>query len=127
MFNPERWLNSGIKTSTSVGVIGNLMTFSSGIRAVIHGLTDEFTCTLAYCSLFRAENCTPTTNSWKFAFAELQAFLFEIVGQMEFSTTPELKRVRREAALVMVPTIEGELEKGAQMPLRVRVAPQDNE
>lgn len=72
------------------------------------------------------EHRTFTTNSscigWKFAYAELQAFLFEIIGQMEFSPTPETKRIRREAVLIMVPTLEGEVEKGAQMPLRVRVA-----
>ncbi|KAG6918884.1 hypothetical protein DXG01_010948 [Tephrocybe rancida] len=92
VFNPERWLNSGVKKSTSVGVLGNL-------------------------------SCI----GWKFAVTELQVFLFELIGQMEFSRTPESERVRREAAIVMVPTIEGQVEKGAQLPLRVRVTPRDEE
>lgn len=53
---------------------------------------------------------------------ELQAFLVELVGEFEFLPTPESQKIRREAALVMVPTIEGQVEKGAQLPLRIRVA-----
>ncbi|RDB25147.1 hypothetical protein Hypma_007406 [Hypsizygus marmoreus] len=95
-FNPERWLHSGgVKKSASVGVMGNIMTFSGGIRACI---------------------------GWRFAVVELQAFLVELVGGFEFSLTPDAQKIRRESASVMVPTVEGEVEKGVQMPLRVRVA-----
>ncbi|KAF5375503.1 hypothetical protein D9615_009187 [Tricholomella constricta] len=95
VFNPERWLNSRVIKSTSVGVLGNLMSFSGGVRSCI---------------------------GWKFAVVELQAFLFELVGGIEFLPTPASQKVRREAALVMVPTIEGQVEKGSQLPLRIRVA-----
>ncbi|KAG6836440.1 hypothetical protein H0H93_007976 [Arthromyces matolae] len=99
VFNPDRWLRpGGVKKSISIGVLGNLMSFSGGVRSCI---------------------------GWKFALGELQAFLYELAGQMEFSTTPETNKIRREAAIVMIPTIEGQVEKGAQMPLRVRVAPKD--
>lgn len=56
---------------------------------------------------------------------ELQAFLVELVGEFEFSPTPESQKVRREGALIMTPTIEGEAEKGVQLPLRVRIAPRE--
>ncbi|KAG5644497.1 hypothetical protein DXG03_008239 [Asterophora parasitica] len=95
LFNPERWLNSGVKKTTSVGALGNLMTFSAGIRTCI---------------------------GWKFAVTELQTFIFELVGPFEFISTPESQKIRREAALIMVPIVEGQVEKGAQLPLRIRVA-----
>lgn len=54
---------------------------------------------------------------------ELQAFIVELLSNFEFTATPKIDKIRREAALVMVPTIEGELEKGSQLPLRVTFAP----
>lgn len=62
---------------------------------------------------------------WKFAVLELQAFLVELIGTFEFALTPESRKIRREGALVMVPTVEGEIEKGSQLPLRVRLAPRE--
>jgi hypothetical protein len=53
---------------------------------------------------------------------EFQAFLTEIVGKFEFALTDQCERVRREACLVMAPTLEGEVENGVQLPLRVSVA-----
>lgn len=55
---------------------------------------------------------------------ELQTFLVQLVSNFEFGLTEELKRLRRENALVMVPTLEGELEKGVQLPLTVSLATQ---
>ncbi|KAF9462391.1 cytochrome P450 [Collybia nuda] len=95
-FDPERWLKPGLKkATTSVGVLANLMSFSGGVRSCI---------------------------GWKFAVLELQAFLVEMIGTFEFSLTPESQRIRREGALVMIPTVEGEVEKGAQLPLKVKLA-----
>ncbi|GLB37928.1 putative cytochrome p450 [Lyophyllum shimeji] len=98
LFNPERWLNGTVKKSISVGVLGNLMTFSGGVRSCI---------------------------GWKFAVVELQAFMFELIGAFEFLPTPESQKIRKEPALVMVPTIEGQVDKGAQLPLRIQVASKD--
>lgn len=53
---------------------------------------------------------------------ELQAFLAELISKFEFSMTPEAHKVRRESCLVMTPTIEGQLEKGTQLPLRIQIA-----
>jgi hypothetical protein len=54
---------------------------------------------------------------------EIQAFLTEIVGKFEFTLTEKSERIRREACLVMAPTLEGEVENGVQLALRVSVAP----
>ncbi|KAJ8090208.1 hypothetical protein PM082_018798 [Marasmius tenuissimus] len=97
VFRPERWLENddSKKGGTSIGVYANLLTFSGGVRSCI---------------------------GWRFAVLELQTFLVELISNFEFSTTPECDKIRREACGVMVPTIEGEVEKGGQCPLRVWIA-----
>jgi len=95
-FNPDRWLTPGNGGKvTSVGVYGNLLSFSGGVRSCI---------------------------AWRFAVLELQAFIVELIGNFEFALTPEALKVRREACLVMSPTIEGQLEKGIQLPLSIKLA-----
>ncbi|KAK7032242.1 hypothetical protein VNI00_013200 [Paramarasmius palmivorus] len=86
-FNPDRWLNStSTNSGSSVGVYANLATFAGGHRGCI---------------------------GWRFAILEMQAFLVELISNFEFSATAESSRIRREAAGVMIPTLEGELEKVA--------------
>ena len=58
---------------------------------------------------------------WRFVVLELSAFLFELINRFDFAISPTL-RVHRGAAAVMVPMLEGELEKGTQLPLFVRHA-----
>lgn len=41
--------------------------------------------------------------------------------------TPESFKVRREFCLGMTPTVEGQVEKGSQLPLMVALAPEDEE
>ena len=53
---------------------------------------------------------------------EVQAFLTEIVGKFEFALTDKSELVRREACVLMAPTLEGEVENGVQMMLKVSVA-----
>ncbi|KAI3614092.1 cytochrome p450 [Moniliophthora roreri] len=98
-FNPERWLGpSRVKTDAPLGVYANLATFSGGVRSCI---------------------------GWRFAVLEMQAFLMELIDNFEFSLAPESHKIRRESCLIMQPTIEGELEKGCQLPLQVRIASRD--
>ncbi|EGO00602.1 hypothetical protein SERLA73DRAFT_104941 [Serpula lacrymans var. lacrymans S7.3] len=99
-FNPERWFNERdhSKKAGSVGVYGNLLTFAGGIRSCI---------------------------GWRFALIEIQTFLIEMVGNFEFALAVDPGKIRRENCIIMVPTIEGEMEKGVQMPLKVSVAPRD--
>jgi len=98
LFNPDRFLEHSGKRGPTVGVFGNILTFSGGVRACI---------------------------GWRFAIYEIQAFLVELISNFEFKPTEEAKRLRRENALIMVPTLEGELQKGVQLPLRVSLAPRE--
>ncbi|KZT01474.1 cytochrome P450 [Laetiporus sulphureus 93-53] len=103
-FNPERLLDFSGKRGPTVGVFANIaaayyrLTFSGGIRACI---------------------------GWRFAVYELQSFLVHLISNFEFSLTEEVKHLRRENALVMIPTLEGEEGKGPQLPLNVSLAPRD--
>lgn len=53
----------------------------------------------------------------------MQSFLTEIVGKFEFALTDKAERVWKEPCLVMVPVVEGEVENGIQLALKVSVAP----
>ncbi|KDQ64164.1 hypothetical protein JAAARDRAFT_201555 [Jaapia argillacea MUCL 33604] len=99
-FNPDRWLTGHGKENNgpSIGVVGNLLTFSSGIRSCI---------------------------GWRFAMVEMQTFLADLVNNFEFALTEESKKITRQAALVMVPMVGGKLDEGAQLPLAVSIAPRD--
>ncbi|PCH35645.1 cytochrome P450 [Wolfiporia cocos MD-104 SS10] len=98
LFNPQRFLDYKGKRGPSVGVFSNVLTFSGGVRACI---------------------------GWRFALYEFQAFLVKLMSNFEFTLADETKRLRRENAVVMIPTLEGEAEKGAQLPLKVSLATQD--
>ncbi|KAJ4471511.1 cytochrome P450 [Lentinula aciculospora] len=101
VFNPDRWLNPGhVSNSVPLGVYANLATFSGGIRSCI---------------------------GWRFAVLEIQAFIVELIRNYKFTSTPTLDGFRRESAFLMAPTIEGELEKGSQMPLGVAFAKRDDD
>ncbi|TCD61631.1 hypothetical protein EIP91_008155 [Steccherinum ochraceum] len=95
VFNPERWLNQSEKKDISVGIFSNLATFAGGPRACI---------------------------GWRFAVYEIQAFMIELVSNFEFNLTEDCKLIRREPVFIMAPTVEGQVGKGAQMPLKVTLA-----
>ncbi|KAJ7478616.1 cytochrome P450 [Mycena galericulata] len=96
VFNPERWLNGSMrKPDAPVGAYANLLTFAGGLRTCI---------------------------GWRFAVLELQAFLIELLSDFEFTLTVEAMHIRREACIVMVPTVEGQRDKGTQLPIRVTIA-----
>jgi len=98
-YNPDRWFkNNGEKKGPSVGVYANLLTFAGGVRACV---------------------------GWRFALCELQALTVEIINNFELGLTPEIERLRREACLVMIPTLEGEELKGENLPLKVTLAARD--
>ncbi|KAI6029283.1 hypothetical protein PISMIDRAFT_683590 [Pisolithus microcarpus 441] len=100
VFNPDRWLD-GIakdKKETATGAYANLLTFGGGPR---------------------------TCLGWRFAVIEIQVFLVEIVRKYEISLTEKARRIRRESCLVMVPTVEGEIARGVQLPLAISVAPRN--
>ncbi|KAF9014738.1 hypothetical protein BDZ89DRAFT_440406 [Hymenopellis radicata] len=89
------------KGSTAVGVYGNLMTFGSGVRACI---------------------------GWRFALLEFQTILLYLIKDFEFDVDPTLSsKLRRDASLIMLPMLEGEDDKGPQMPLYVSLVKRDGD
>ncbi|KAG7439454.1 cytochrome P450 [Guyanagaster necrorhizus] len=98
VFDPARWFRGNMSKDVPVGVYGNLFSFGGGLRSCI---------------------------GWRFAVLELHAFIIEVVNNFEFSLTKESECIRREACFIMAPTVEGEVDKGSQLPLRVAVASRD--
>ncbi|KAJ3749248.1 cytochrome P450 [Lentinula detonsa] len=98
VFNPDRWFRESEKKGPTLGVVGNLLTFAGGVRTCI---------------------------GWRFALYEMLSLLVEIVNNFELTPTKELERLRREACLVMLPTLEGEQIKGENLPLRISIAARD--
>ncbi|KAK0505319.1 cytochrome P450 [Armillaria luteobubalina] len=98
VFDPTRWFRGSTNKEALVGVYGNLFSFVGGLRSCI---------------------------GWRFAVLELHAFITEVVNKFEFSLTRESERIRREFCGIMVPTVEGEVEKGSQLPLKVAAASRD--
>lgn len=56
---------------------------------------------------------------------EIHAFVVQLVGQFEFEFATPPENIRREACGVMTPTLKGDVAKGTQLPLRVKLAPSD--
>lgn len=54
---------------------------------------------------------------------ETQAFLVEIINRFECSLSEKATRIRRESCGIVAPTVEGEVDKGVQMPLIISLAP----
>lgn len=95
-YKPERWLENGQdRKGPTLGVYGNLLTFAGGVRTCI---------------------------GWRFALYEVLCLTIEIINNFELALTPDIDRLRREACLVMLPTLEGEQVKGENLPLRVSLA-----
>ena len=57
---------------------------------------------------------------------EIQAFIVEIIGKFELTMTDQSERICRAPCVVMVPMIDGELERGSQLPLVVSIAAREN-
>ncbi|KAK0504284.1 cytochrome P450 [Armillaria luteobubalina] len=96
-FNPDRWLKGTVRPNSdvSIGVYANLFTFIGGKRS-----------------------CT----GWRFALLEMHAFIVELVKSFEFGLTADAHKIRREPCAVVTPTVEGEVDKGPQLKLKVRMA-----
>jgi hypothetical protein len=52
---------------------------------------------------------------------EMQSVLAELISTFEFSLPDQHVDIQRMAIGVMTPMIKGELHKGAQMPLKVKL------
>ncbi|KAF8547988.1 hypothetical protein OG21DRAFT_1423884 [Imleria badia] len=56
---------------------------------------------------------------------EIQAFLTTLVGKFEFGMTDMTERSLRLPGFVVGPMVNGELDRGNQMPLAISLTPQD--
>ncbi|KAK0231588.1 cytochrome P450 [Armillaria fumosa] len=97
MFNPERWLDSDVKRNAkvSLGMYGNLyLVWAGGSR------------------MFVSPSC----------IIHLLTSLQRIIDKFELSLTEDCTRIRRESCRAMVSTLEGDVRRGTQLPLRVKIA-----
>lgn len=92
LFDPNRWLEErkGAQASYS-GMYANLMTFFGGARGCI---------------------------GWRFALAEMQVFLIELLRNFQFSLPPGVE-IMRELALVTIPVVRGDESRRQLLPLIV--------
>ncbi|KAL0060042.1 hypothetical protein AAF712_013162 [Marasmius tenuissimus] len=90
-WNPERFLD--VHKPTTVGVYGNLMTFSAGHRACI---------------------------GWRFAVLEIQSVAAELIESFEFKLPKDTYVVGLPAGFKL-PFVVGEWHKGPQMPLHTKI------
>ncbi|KAF8817277.1 cytochrome P450 [Phlegmacium glaucopus] len=101
LWNPERFLDSKDDSKNKLGLIGNLLTFSGGIRGCI---------------------------GWRFAVLQIQGVIAELIQKLEFSLPVEpIDIVGAPIGLTDVtPMIRGQPEKGtSQLPLRVTAVQDD--
>ncbi|KZT63987.1 cytochrome P450 [Daedalea quercina L-15889] len=93
MWNPYRWMNNtGREKQINVGVYGNLLTFSGGVKACI---------------------------GWRFTVIELQAICVELLENFEFAIPDDKPDIQRVPGGLMIPMIRGKPQLGSQMPLKV--------
>ncbi|KAF8260788.1 cytochrome P450 [Lactarius quietus] len=94
-WNPERFLDPQRyrEASSNIGVFGNLMSFSTGVRACI---------------------------AWRFAVLEMQVMIVALLENFEVSLPPqnEKTKIYRKPSQIMIPMAKG--EKGAWMGLLIK-------
>ncbi|KIJ49094.1 hypothetical protein M422DRAFT_28101 [Sphaerobolus stellatus SS14] len=93
-WRPERFLEGTPAQKTSLGVIANLATFSSGVRSCI---------------------------GWRFAVIEMQALLVEMLDNFEFAPPPGDVKIIKGPAMIITPMVEGAKETKAELPLTMSV------
>lgn len=92
VFNPQRWMHGPGESVGTLGMYGNLMTFSAGAKGCI---------------------------GWRFAVMQLQNLLSELVEKFEFSLPDKGPTIVRANCMATQPMIEGRYELGPQLPLVV--------
>lgn len=94
-FKPDRWLGEGVPhAAASVpGVWGQMMTFIGGPRACI---------------------------GYRFALVEMKALLFTLIRSFEFELAVPVEDIIKNMTMVSRPYVKSELDKGSQLPLRLR-------
>lgn len=92
-FRPERFLESKEYGTTGIGVISNIMTFSSGIRSCI---------------------------GWRFAVVEMQVAFMELLENFSFAPNPEGGDIIRSATSIVAPMLKVNPGK-TSLPLSVSI------
>jgi len=96
VWRPSRWLDGSVRSSGStVGIWEKLLSFGAGHRSCL---------------------------GWRFAVAEMQVFVFELISKLKFEAVEKTTLVRRENCLVTLPMVGDEERKGNQfLPLRISI------
>ncbi|KZT59286.1 cytochrome P450 [Calocera cornea HHB12733] len=92
-FKPERFQDLPKEASAIPGVYSHIMTFLGGQRACI---------------------------GYRFSVIEMKAFLFVLLRSFVFELSDENVKILKKTAIVTRPLVQGEEDKGAQLPLRIR-------
>ncbi|KIP03775.1 hypothetical protein PHLGIDRAFT_129943 [Phlebiopsis gigantea 11061_1 CR5-6] len=92
VWNPMRFIDNKVDTEIRLGMFGNLMTFSAGVRGCI---------------------------GWRFSIIELQAIIVELVENFKYNIPEEKPEIARIPAGIMGPVVKGKMYEGIQMPLHV--------
>ncbi|EKM52320.1 uncharacterized protein PHACADRAFT_260638 [Phanerochaete carnosa HHB-10118-sp] len=91
-WNPMRFIDGHPNTQVRLGMFGNLMSFSAGVRGCI---------------------------GWRFSMIEMQAITADLVENFQFSIPKEKPEIIRVPAGIMAPMVKGKMREGIQMPLHV--------
>lgn len=94
------------------------MSFGSGVRACIGWK-------FAYVFVTSTLTSDHSTLTITYSVYNIQSFLTEIIYNFHFEPTPELRNIRKESCILMVPIMEGQLDKGPQMPLKISLVKND--
>ncbi|GAA5844473.1 hypothetical protein JCM9279_006317 [Rhodotorula babjevae] len=103
-FRPERWVESdegtGKKIEGGVGLTGNNLSFLAGPMGCI---------------------------GYKFAILEFKAILSVLIDTFDFALRDEHMQVEGRAVMITRPLLVGEEHRGNRLPLRIRLAPRDEQ
>ncbi|GJE98388.1 cytochrome P450 [Phanerochaete sordida] len=92
VWNPMRFIEGKADPQIRVGMFGNLMSFSAGVRGCI---------------------------GWRFSIIEMQAIVTDLVENFRFTLPKDMPEIIRVPAAVMVPMIKGKQGEGCKLPLHV--------
>ncbi|TFY63024.1 hypothetical protein EVJ58_g3484 [Rhodofomes roseus] len=93
-FKPDRWEHTPEAAQHVPGVWSNMMTFLGGPRSCI---------------------------GFRFALVEMKALLFTLIRTFEFELALPKEEIVRQRAAIQRPIVRGEMEKGSQLPMLIKV------